>query len=481
MKKIFYSIMSALLGMVALTSVLNLIGVSFEAIPFLNDLVNFLAIGIGGVSLAVVPAGAGSAEVTETAPGEPNGTTVVGGNVTATGAGGADVYNEPNYLEDDLDKQIVKIRPQDTPFDTFTRTIGNVVKSQSWEAGGWEIGTRETTDRLDSGASASATSFTVKNGDMWKPGDQFLVHTIGNEASGYADTGIKTDSAGPVSGIVKAVSGNTLTVQRVGLIGAAFPALDDESILQRLSPAVSELEASVEGYALQPSERHYYNQIHMCQVEESVIHSLLKKKVAMDFSVYKEQTLWDFKRGMELSNIFGVGGLSKNAKGEPVHHATGAWWQMDRQSTVDYSGMEDKDWNALGKSIFEGNNGAERRLFFAGNTLLELLATVPSYQKQLEAKNTEMVLGLRVFKIETPFGELLVKPLGNLFEGYFSKCGMVIDPNYVKKFVMEPLTTTTLDLDKTGQRRVENAVRVHETYSLFLENLPCHRRIVPAA
>jgi hypothetical protein len=97
----------------------------------------------------------------------------------------------------------------------------------------------------------------------------------------------------------------------------------------------------------------------------------------------------------------------------------------------------------------------------------------------MEAKNTEMVLGLRVYKIETPFGELLVKPMGSLFEGYFSKCGMVIDPNFVKKYIMEPLQTTNLDLNKTGQRRVDNAVRMHETYSLFLENLPCHRKLVP--
>jgi len=237
----------------------------------------------------------------------------------------------------------------------------------------------------------------------------------------------------------------------------------------------------VEGFAIQPSDRKYYNQIHMCQVEESVIHALLKKKVAMDFSVYKEQTLWDFKRGMELCNLFGVGGLSKNAKGELVHHSTGLWWQMNQQSTVDFtSAMNDQDWNSLGRAIFEGNNGADRRLLFAGNGLLEQIANVASYSKQLEAKNTELVLGLRVFKIETPFGELLVKPMGSLFEGYFSKCGMVIDPNFVKKYVMEPLTTTQLDLNKTGQRRVDNAVRIHETYSLFLENLPCHRRIVPA-
>ena len=422
--------------------------------------------------------GPGSAEVTETNSGEPTGTTVVSKNVTPTGAGGADEVNEGGYLDDDLNPKLVLIRPQDTPIDTFTRTIANNKKSESWEAGGWEIGTRETRDEVASAASAGATSITVENGDMWRPGDAFLVHSV----SSNEDAGPMLDSNNlPVSCIVKSISGNTLTIQRVGSLSASVPAIASGSILARLSPAVSELEASVEGFAIQPSDRKYYNQIHMTQVEESVIHDLLKKKVAMDFSVYKEQTLWDFKRSMEFTNLFGTGGLSKNVKGELIHHSTGLWWQMTEQSTVNFANaMTDQDWNAIGRAIFEGNNGADRRLLFAGNGLLEQIANVDSYQKQLEAKNTEMVLGLRVFKIETPFGELLVKPMGSLFEGYFSKCGMVIDPNYVTKYIMEPLQQTSLELDKTGQRRVKNAVRIHETYSLFLENLPCHRRIIPA-
>ena len=433
--------------------------------------------------------GPGASEVTESvasgsSQGPIDGTTVVSKIADNTAEPGIGTV-EANYLDEDLDKQIVKIRPQDTPIDTFTRTIANVQKSESWEAGGWEIGTRETRDTVNGAVTAGATTITVDNGDMWKPGDQFLVHTA--DANGN-DTGVQKNAGVPVSGIVNAVNGNVLTVRGInvlsaaGVIGqsAALPAIADDSILERLSPAVSELEASVEGFAMQPAARKYFNQVHMTQVEESVIHALLKKKVAMDFYVYKEQTLWDFKRGMELSNLFGVGGLTKNAKGELVHLATGLWWQMNREKNVDYANAAtDQKWNELGKFVFEDNNGADRRLFFAGNDLLMYIANVPSYAKQLEAKNTEMVLGLRVYKIETPFGELLIKPMGSLFKGYFSKCGMIVDPNYVKKYVMEPLTTTQLDLNKTGQRRVDNAIRIHETYSLFLENLPCHVRITP--
>jgi hypothetical protein len=434
-----------------------------DGIPFLESLVDFFSFGSFG-SLAVV--GAGVAEVTA------NGTNPAGTTVVSTDAEG----NGANYLDDDLNPTIVKIRPQDTPIDTITRMIGNTEKSESWEAGGWEIGTREVSDSVKADITAGVNVVKVATIDMWLVGDTFIL---------INDNGPVLDEANkPISCLITAKSANgELTVQRVGAsTNTAMPAVTATGVYAlRLSRAVSELTASVTGFAIQPTDRKYYNQTHMCQVEESVIHDLHKKKVAMDFSTYKEQTLWDFKRGMEFANLFQVGGLSKDEKGELVHLATGIWWQMDRQSEIDFSkAMTDDDWNALGKDIFEGNNGSDRRFLLAGPELMLQISKVPAYAKQLEAKNTEMVLGVRVYKIETPFGELLVKPMGTLFDGYFAKCGMVLDVNYLKKFVMEPLQATTLELDKTGQRRVKNAVRMHETYSLFLENLPVHRRIVPA-
>lgn len=457
----FKKIVPALFGVAAAATIGDVMSI-FDGIPVLEGLMDFFSFG-SVCSLAVV--GAGAAEVTAESA-TPAGTTVVSTDGDGNGA---------NYLDDDLNPTLVKIRPQDTPIDTITRMIGNTEKSESWEAGGWEIGTREVSDDV---TAVTADDVTVETPDMWLVGDTFMFY---NENGAVLDKSNK-----PISCLVTVKSGSKLTVQRVDATSAnaKIPAdvtFGGASIL-RLSRAVSELTASVTGFAIQPTDRKYFNQTHMCQVEESVIHALHKKKVAMDFSTYKEQTLWDFKRGMEFANLFQVGGLSKDAEGQLVHLATGIWWQMTEQSTVSFKeeGLSDAEWNALGKDIFEGNNGSDRRFLLAGPELMLQISKVPSYAKQLEAKNTEVVLGVRVYKIETPFGELLVKPMGTLFTGYWAKCGMVIDVNYLKKFVMEPLTATVLELDKTGQRRVKNAVRMHETYSLFLENLPVHRRIVPA-
>ena len=449
----FKKIMPSLLGAVAVATIADATSI-FDGISVLESLVNFFTLGSAGAAMAMAAVTVGEGDETP---------------VVTTDAEG----NAANYLDDDLNPTLVKIRPQDTPIDTITRMIGNVEKSESWEAGGWEIGTREIVDGLSEYNKANR-EVTVETGDMWLVGDTFVLMK--------ADGPVK-DGANAISFLITAKNGNKLTVTRVGAAANnAMPEIAsvDGITALRLSRAVSELTASVTGFAIQPTDRKYFNQTHMCQVEESVIHAIHKKKVAMDFSTYKEQTIWDFKRGMEFANLFQVGGLSKDVDGNLVHLATGIWWQMTEQSEINYDETPtDETWNALGKDIFEGNNGSDRRFLLAGPELMLYISKVPAYTKQLEAKNTEVVLGVRVYKIETPFGELLVKPMGTLFEGYFSKCGIVLDVNYLKKFVMEPLTATVLELDKTGQRRVKNAVRMHETYSLFLENLPVHRRIVP--
>ena len=450
----FKKIMPSLLGAVAVATIADATSI-FDGISVLESLVNFLSLGSAGAAMAMAAVTVGEGDETP---------------VVTTDAEG----NAANYLDDDLNPTLVKIRPQDTPIDTITRMIGNVEKSESWEAGGWEIGTREIVDVL-SAYDKTNREVTVETGDMWLVGDTFVLMK--------ADGPVK-DGANAISFLITAKNGNKLTVTRVGAAANnAMPEIASVAGITalRLSRAVSELTASVTGFAIQPTDRKYFNQTHMCQVEESVIHAIHKKKVAMDFSTYKEQTLWDFKRGMEFANLFQVGGLSKDVDGNLVHLATGIWWQMTEQSEIDYEeNPTDETWNALGKDIFEGNNGSDRRFLLAGPELMLYISKVPAYTKQLEAKNTEVVLGVRVYKIETPFGELLVKPMGTLFDGYFSKCGIVLDVNYLKKYVMEPLTATVLELDKTGQRRVKNAVRMHETYSLFLENLPVHRKIVPA-
>lgn len=403
---------------------------------------------------------------------------LAGGACLAAGPGvdvnGPVEVGDPNaegkeYLDDVLKKEIVKVRPSDTPLDTLTRQLNNTETAHGIEVGGWEIGSRDVDDTVSKANTAGAISaLSVNNVDMWLPGDTLQVPSM-TGADGKPLT---------LYVVARGTDGASISVKAINGTSNNVPEITAEAKIYRLGTAASETQAQAEVFAMNPSTRKNFCQIHMTQVEESVIHGLHDKKVEVDFGTYKEQALWDFKRAMELTNLFGVKGKTYNNAGQLVYTSDGLWNQLTEEYQYNAAGLTDAEWVKMTRNIFEGNNGADRRILLAGPALLEAIATVPSYQKQLEAKNVEIVHGIRVNRIETNFGELLIKNMGVLFSGERAHWGMVLDMGNIVKKVFEPLHTDVLNLDNSGQRRVK-AVRIIENYCLFAENLPTHRKLVP--
>lgn len=383
--------------------------------------------------------------------------------------GGAEVGDgEAEYIDEDLDTTIVKVRPSETPLDTLTRNIKNVERVKSFECGGWEMGTRDALDTVAATVtSGEDAEMSVNKKNMWLPGDTIYVN------------GVTGKDGGPLAlYVVSKGTGDKLNVKAVNSADGLVPALTADTVLLRMSTAHAEKDAQAAPYNISPTPRRNYCQIHMTQVEETVIHGLQKKKVDLNFSTYKEQSIWDMKRGMEFTNLFGVMGVTRNDKDEPIYLSNGVWHQCP--NVWGYSKAKNLDnaaYVAMTRAIFDGNNGSETRFLFAGSGFLERMAYVDAYTKQIAAANVEVVHGVKVRRIVSDFGELLIKPMSSLFLGNMADNALVLDMNYVKKYVFEPLHTTTLELDKTGQRRV-NAVRLLENYALFLENLPTHCKII---
>jgi hypothetical protein len=448
MKKIFKFSFAALFVMSVISAICGELGL-LEGMDTLAAISDFLFPAAGGAMLAVGP----GVDV--------NGQTVEVGDPEGEGK---------EYLDEVLKKEIVKIRPSDTPLDTLTRELNNTETAHGIEVGGWEVGTRAIDDTVSSQSTAGAiATIPVANVDMWLPGDTLQVPAMAGK-DGKPLTLFVLDRGG---------DGASISVRAINNDGTV-PQIAAEAALLRLGTAASEKQAQTEIFAMNPSTRKNYCQIHMAQVEESVIHGLHKKKVDMDFGVYKEQTLWDFKRSMELTNLWGTKGKFVNKKNELVYTSDGLWNQLEQEYNYSATGMTDAEWVRLTRKIFEGNNGADRRLLLAGPAFMEAIASVSSYTKQLEAKSVELVHGIKVHRIETNFGELLIKPMGELFRGAHVGDGMVLDMAYIVKKVFEPLQTQALDLDHTGQRRVK-AQRIIENYCLFAENLPAHCKLTPGA
>jgi hypothetical protein len=380
-------------------------------------------------------------------------------------------------LANDLDRLIVKVRPSDVPLDTLTREIGNIRTVASEEAGGYEVGTRDIADKVmvAYAGGGKVANIEVEKVDMWQNNETLTVDRV--MGADNKELQLYIIGKNPVANTIQVIA-----VNPDGSVGNPnIPAIAANATLLRKSKAMSELDAQTDAFGMLPGTRINFCQIHMTQVEMSVLAALRKKEVNLDFGVYKEQNIWEMKRAMELTNLFGVKGRvnNPNSNNNVVFMSDGVWWQMSETSTYDRNVTPtNKFFVGLTKEIFDGNNGSDTRMLLAGPNLIEYLSQVEAYSKQVEAKNTEIVHGIRFQRIETNFGSLLVKPMSGLFTGIRSDYGMVIDPNFLRKDVYEPLQTQELELNKTGQRRAD-AVRLLENYCLFLENLPTHRRIIP--
>jgi len=375
---------------------------------------------------------------------------------------------EEDYTELDLEKKIILVGQQDFVVDTLTRELGNKRITESIETGGWEIGQRDVVDQVDGDVSAQSSSKVteakVDKPAIWTGGETMIIQSGDNEYHFYVES--------------VNLATSKLSIRLIGEASEVYaPALADDAKILRLGAAKSELDAQTDPTYLTPVSRTNYCQVHMAQVEESVIHSLHKKKVALDFNTMKERTLWDMKYKMEMTNLFGKKDYFVNTNGKRIYTSDGIWEQVEKEYIVNSnSAMNTSDWVAMCKYIFEGNNGSPRRVAIIGPDLMVAWSNVDAFTKQMLATNTEVVFGVRFNRIETNFGELLVKSGAGILTGMHSNKGIIFDPAFIRKDVYEALNMTPLDLDATGQRRVK-AVRILENYCLYVENQPVHCKL----
>lgn len=459
MKKTLY-VLCSLLAVFTVAGSMGLL----DNIDCLQGVVDFLCGGSGAaVAFAAV---AGATEKVE----------VGDGTQKTKVADGTD--NDNVVYDDDLEEAICKVGSNKFVIDTMTRHIKNRRDCKSWAAGGYEIGERPIEDTLAAATTESASgklsNFQVTNPDMWVIGDVLNVMT--------ADGQVKDANGNPFSLLVVDKSGDKLTLVRTDYRNGdgvkKIPALTENALLVRLGAAYNENVARTTGVAQIPSRRTFFNQNFMATVEMSVIADLHKKEVKLDFATYKQLAIFEMRYAMERANLFQVGGVTVDKDNKPVYTATGAWHQIENE--LEYTkanGIKQGDWTSWGREIFAENNGSESRLLLPGADFLTKLLSNADFSKQMMEKNTELVLGVQVKRIETGFGELLLAPGAPLFRGAYSDCAMVLDLANITRETFLPMNEKELNLDEAGISR-SKAVRINEISSIYLQNLPTHFRIV---
>lgn len=414
------------------------------------------------------------------------GAAVVAEPVTVAGvkAGSADL--DKDYVS----KKVTQMKPAATPLDTIMRQIPNQVDCKSFVSEYYAVDSRPFYDTVNTayvsqGDGALVADLKVNNISMWSADDTCMF---------YGVTGV--DGLDLVCFIIsKSVSNQTIKIQplngEAGTGGTAgemilpVAGIPKDARVVRCGACKHELDAQTSPYAIIPVKSNNYLQIFMAQVEESTFQKMHEKEVDWGFSDYEAQNIYDMRATMEFSFLFGVKSkFSDNTNAKERYTTGGAIRYITKSLEYGTGGLDRTvdnatfvDWN---QSIFQGNSGSDTRVLFGGDGLMANLMKVDTVLKQIEAKSTEVVYGIRFNKIETNHGVLLFKRHPMLSLAGWSEKGIVLDLNYIEKHTFKPMGTRKLSLKESGTRNVD-AVVIEEATGLILRYPDTHAIIKPKA
>lgn len=407
-------------------------------------------------------------------------------NASATATIGETVTTEslaaavPNLLRPEISSVITQIRRDQYPLDTIMREIGKVRKINSTEWKYYQKDERGIKDQVTEAyvyAGQKTANITITAPEFWKPNDVVLVPTVTTGAAGALKK---------LRCIVSSVdmANGTITVSPINgrnaaddAVGDLMPAIADDTYITRIGNAHNETDAQTEPVEIAPYPTSNYTQIFMAQVEESLVNKQHLKEVDINIMDYKEDAIIDMRSQAEYAMLFGY---PKANHYDPVLRKTvnlvgGADYFITKTKEYTKSAaITNAIFNAWAKYVFAGNNGSDKRILFAGNDLLERIMNADIVEKQMTANQTEVIAGVRFTKIETAFGIFLIRKHQAFSEVYgYNDNGLVLDMEYIERGFYETTKVTDLELDKTGQKRVD-AKRILEHWSMKFVNLDTH-------
>lgn len=395
--------------------------------------------------------------------------------------------------EETLSQKITKMNPSRYPLDTILREMGIVVPIDSWDTKWYNVDQRAVQDTLatacDTNADTEGTdpevyTFGVTNGHVWSVDDTFIIQVF----TGNDNTFIGSDGHEAAGQVVGKPNSNTLKVMFTETpenmtstdYGSGSGVIPSGTKLTRTGNAKAELDIQTSPYSIYPQKRGNLAQIHMRQIEESVFQKLHKQEVNWGFADHKAQSLFDLRRSMELTSIFGKQAEIADplrANNDVKRFSDGIVRNIDTSlqwgSSDGIDNAKFVDWT---RNTFTGNDGADTRIAFLGSEVLGEIAKIDSVKKQIDAKSTMVKWGIEFKEIVTPFGRLLVKLHNGLDDAGWSKQGLILDVNNLEKHVFKEMQTTDLDLIKAGQRNV-NAAVIYEAFCVITRYPDTHRII----
>jgi hypothetical protein len=182
----------------------------------------------------------------------------------------------------------------------------------------------------------------------------------------------------------------------------------------------------------------------MFQISESNYAKMADKELKWDLSEIEEEALFDYRRRMEASMLFGhMAKMYDPAKKKTIYTTGGIVDQIKRTYTLNSAAQDgSKEVVDMTKFIFMGNSGAKERFAFAGSEAVARISKMNGVVKQQDAVKTEVIMGITWSKMVSNFGTINLAHHEILDEYGFSDKLIVIDPQFLRKYQIENLSKT---------------------------------------
>lgn len=393
----------------------------------------------------------------------------------------------PELLLNEIDQQIVKIRPMATPIDQLSRCAGSK-HSGSMIVDYHNVDTKPTytllTQSYDEPDDDSVTAdsahpvLVTDNDEIFDTSDTILVQGT----YGYEPDGVTPSDQELVLYVLSRDSNSGLRVQavngkKVGNVEGCVPSIMRGAVLIRMGRAATELDVMSPQFEALPHKAQQYCQIFKMQVEESTMQKLANKEVEWTMNDQEEAAIYDMRLGMEKSFLFGVKNrIWDPIKKENVMFTGGIWHQAGKTFNYDEDSLTQESVIDMMREAFTGNAGSKRKILLGGSGLIGSLNKL-NYTKVVTAAESVTKWGIDFNQLRSKFGTLYVL-LSEIFDEVgMADNGLIIDPQYLQKYSHIPFTTESLDLKKSGVRNVD-ALVLTEASCLVLRYPKAHMRIV---
>lgn len=407
---------------------------------------------------------------------------VVGGPLTTDLAS----KGSPDLLLNEIDRQIVKIRPMATPIDQLSRCAG-AKHSGSMVVDYYNVDTKPTRTRTAAAYTAPTTlaasastkvAISTDNDEIFDASDTILVQGVhGYEPDGVTPSDkelmlyvVSRDETGGL--VVQAVNGKNID-KAVNCV----PSIAKGCTLIRMGRAASELDVMSPQFEALPTKAQNYCQIFKMQIEQSTLMRMANKEVQWNMSDQEEAAIYDMRLGMEKSFLFGVKrSLWDNVRKQTLLFTGGIWYQAGKTWNYDDSSLTQDSIIDMMREAFTGNAGSKRKILIGGSGLIGRLNKL-DYSKVITSRDTVSKWGIDFNELRSKFGTLYV-----MLSEVFDECGMadngiVVDPEYMQKYSHVPFSTEALNLKASGVRNVD-ALVLTEASCLVLRYPKAHMRII---